>query len=236
MNTNSYNSLSQREINFNGIKLTMEDASYIRLPNLIRYIPNDVFYFEAELVIKTAGDIGGLYIGGSTLFYKSHFRFNMQSATKLFQFNNGITNGNATNDFALTNTNLINRYVKYKMVGDGTNVKVYINGLLIYSGAYSVGTGFSSVFELKTIGVRTWEADNLSTLDYPFNSNAYTSQCLINYIDINGDLYDFQEGSGNTITSSLGNVATIHHINPDPNYLNNDIWQKELITLRNIVI
>jgi len=236
MNTNTYNSLSQREINFNGVTLTTADASYIKLPNLIRFIPNDVFYFEAEVVIKTDGNIGGLFIGGSTLFYSVFFRFNMQGAIKLFQFNNGVTNSNAINDFALTNINLLNRYVKYRMEGDGTNVKVFINGLLIYTGDYSVGTGFNSVFELKTIGARTWEVDNLSTADYPYNSNAYTSQCLINYIDINGDLYDFQEGSGNTLTSSQGNVATIHHINPDPNYLNNEIWQKELITLRNIVI
>lgn len=236
MNTNVYNSFSQREINFNGIKLTTADASYIELPALIRFEPNDVFYFETEVVIKTDGNIGGLFIGGSTLFYRSLFRFNMQAATKLFQFNNGITNGNAINNYALTNTNLVNRYIKYKIEGDGTNVKVTINELPIYTGSYSVGTGFSSVFELKTIGVRRWEADNLSTVDYPYNSNAYTSQCLINYIDINGDLYAFQEGSGNLVTSSLGNVATIHHINPDPNYLNNDIWKKELITLRNIVI
>lgn len=46
------------------------------------------------------------------------------------------------------------------------------------------------------------------------------------YLNANGDEFNLEEGSGNTITGSLGGQFEIKTNSTDPNYIDNQIWQQ----------
>lgn len=216
---NYYSSIRRK-----GLQLNDNNVDYVLLPSDV------VLNKDADWYVELEGVIGHLYIGSSGYFDTIGFSKLTSAQNNALAF---TLQGSATNFLgnevptSVTNYDQ-NKYAKLRIEFDGTTnkLRVYYNLKLVYEN--NAITQKNNII-VRSIGVRA--GDN-SNINYPAGSSSqFCSQAFLSYLDINGETYDFNNTTGNQVTSSSSNTATIKTKHPDGATYINTMWQENTITI-----
>jgi len=206
-----------------GLQLEGNNVDYVLLANPITLASNSNWYVEYE------GTLEDIYIGSSSVFNTLAFGDGSGVNDLVFTLRGSVSYFAPQEQPTTTTTFNSTKYAKIRFEFDGAindELRVYYNHILVFTSQPTIGKGN---LVIESIGVRG--ADGSSPA-YPAGANApYTSTCFMSYLDINGDIYDFNETTGNSITSSLGNLAEIKTKEPTGATYIDTMWQTKDINM-----